>query len=515
MPQARLPATTMQAPRRRLRLLIAAALLAGSVHPGAIWAKDADAEPVREASVAPGMEPQPPAPSVTTSIALIAQRARTEAELKRIGDAITLSKETATRLDAEIARYAADRDELRTAMISAATEQRKASVAIAGSEARIGSLADQETRIKSSLRERRGVLAEVLGALERMGRKPPPALLVKPGDALGSVRSAILLGAVVPEIRTQTEALLADLTRLVAVKDQLAGEKQRFAEALTRGREEEERLRLLFAQKEKLEAEGRGRIGDENRRAAELASQATTLQELIASLEAETARTRAAEERERLATIRAAEEARQRAAAEAELAAKTSPPDAAAEPRSASPEPQVPATAEPPTYDVAQLRREMARMAPAAAFSTLKGSLVPPVAGRQTVRFGHSDGIGRAASGVTIAARAGDTVTAPAEGQILYSGPFRSYGQLLILNAGDGYHIVLAGMSRIDVSVGQFVLSGEPLAAMGATRIASASDADMVDAAPSLYVEFRKDGKPVDPQPWWTDGSSGRTRNDT
>lgn len=519
MPQSRLPATTMRAPRRRSRLLIAAAALIAGAHPADAWAEDGAAGPRREASVAPGLAASPPGPSLATSIALIAQRARTEAELQRIGDAITLSKESAARLDAEIAGYAADREALRTAMIAAATEQRKASVAIADSEARIGSLADEETRIKSSLRERRGVLAEVLGALERMGRKPPPALLVKPGDALGSVRSAILLGAVVPEIRAQTDALLAGLTRLVAVKDQLAGEKRRFAEALTRGREEEERLRLLFAQKEKLEAEGRGRIGEENRRAAELASQATTLQELIASLEAETARTRAAEERERLATIRAAEEARQRAAAEAELAAaqaaKTAPPDAPARPDGAPPAPRAPAAAEPPIYDVAQLRREMARMAPAAAFSTLKGSLVPPVVGRQTVRFGESDGIGRAASGVTIAARAGDTVTAPAEGQILYSGPFRSYGQLLILNAGDGYHIVLAGMSRIDVSVGQFVLSGEPLAAMGATRIASASDADMVDAAPSLYVEFRKDGKPVDPQPWWTDGSSGRTRNDT
>ena len=154
-------------------------------------------------------------------------------------------------------------------------------------------------------------------------------------------------------------------------------------------------------------------------------------------------------------------------------------------------------------------------MQPAAAFSTLKGSLIRPVAGPETSRFGQSDGIGRAASGVLIAARPGDTVTAPAEGQILYSGPFRSYGQLLILNAGDGYHIVLAGMSRIDVSVGQFVLSGEPVAVMGATRIASSAGAGVASADPSLYVEFRKDGKPVDPQPWWTDGSSGRTRNDT
>ena len=116
---------------------------------------------------------------------------------------------------------------------------------------------------------------------------------------------------------------------------------------------------------------------------------------------------------------------------------------------------------------------------------------------------------------MTFAARAGDVVTSPADATVLYSAPFRSYGQLLILDAGDGYHIVLAGMGRIDVSVGQSVLAGEPLAVMGATRVASAAKTDMSSAEPSLYVEFRKDGKPVDPNPWWTDGSSGRTRNDT
>ncbi|MBC8131302.1 MAG: peptidoglycan DD-metalloendopeptidase family protein [Rhizobiaceae bacterium] len=134
-----------------------------------------------------------------------------------------------------------------------------------------------------------------------------------------------------------------------------------------------------------------------------------------------------------------------------------------------------------------------------------------------TVRnaFGDSDGIGRPASGTTFRARPGDVVTAPADGQVLYSGPFRSYGQLLILDAGDGYHVVLAGMNEIDATVGQFVQSGEPVASMGAKRLASAAGTDFGAAEPSLYVEFRKDGKPVDPAPWWADGPSGRTRNDS
>ena len=97
---------------------------------------------------------------------------------------------------------------------------------------------------------------------------------------------------------------------------------------------------------------------------------------------------------------------------------------------------------------------------------------------------------------------------APADGWVVYAGPFRSYGQVLILNAGDGYHIVLAGMERIDAALGQFVLSGEPVAVMGATRLASIGDIDHTSAQPILYVEFRKDGNSINSTPWWPPGDS-------
>ncbi|MGO4839738.1 murein hydrolase activator EnvC, partial [Rhizobiaceae sp. 2RAB30] len=105
--------------------------------------------------------------------------------------------------------------------------------------------------------------------------------------------------------------------------------------------------------------------------------------------------------------------------------------------------------------------------------------------------------------------------TAPADGSVLYAGPFRSYGQLLILNAGDGYHVVLAGMGRISVSLGQSVLAGEPVGTMGEARVASAAAFENGNTAPELYIEFRKDGKPVDPAPWWSERLSGRTGNDS
>ena len=89
-----------------------------------------------------------------------------------------------------------------------------------------------------------------------------------------------------------------------------------------------------------------------------------------------------------------------------------------------------------------------------------------PVSGRIVRRFGDDDGNGGVMHGDTVTTQSGAIVTAPSDGDVLYAGPFRSYGQLLILNAGDGYHVVLAGMGRISVAPGQSVLAGEPVGAM-------------------------------------------------
>ena len=140
---------------------------------------------------------------------------------------------------------------------------------------------------------------------------------------------------------------------------------------------------------------------------------------------------------------------------------------------------------------------------PAVSFANAKGLLPLPVNGEQTISFGGADGLGGKAQGISIRTRSEAQVSSPVDGWIVYAGPFRSYGQLLIINAGDGYHVLLAGMERINVQLGQFVLAGEPVAAMASQRLASAGAADLGAVQPVLYVEFRKDGASIDPAPWW------------
>ncbi|WP_185984467.1 murein hydrolase activator EnvC family protein [Aureimonas mangrovi] len=452
---------------------------------------------------------------------IAAAREKTRDELLELGSRITLTQETAERLDAEIAAIAQDRDAIREAMIEAAEAQKNASTELAAVESELDELATREGEVQESLRRRRGTLSQVLGALQRMGRKPAPAILVHPDDALGSVRSAILLGSVVPRIREEADALALDLAELAQLREGIETRKLAFADGLARQREEEARLQRLFAEKERLEADSREALAAMNRRAAELAGEANSLQDLIGALETDLAQAQAAEEQAReLAARQAAEaearrlaaleEARERAAAALEAEAQAAAEAEAS--RLAALEPPEP---ERPQYDIASLRRDMAQLDVSAPFSTMKGTLTRPVVGAVRRAFGDDDGFGRRTEGTTFQSRAGDIVTAPADGRILYSGPFRSYGQLLILNAGDGYHIVLAGMREIDVDVGQFVLAGEPVAVMGSRRLASAGAQDLPGTEPSLYVEFRKDGKPVDPAPWWADGPSGRTGNDS
>ena len=126
-----------------------------------------------------------------------------------------------------------------------------------------------------------------------------------------------------------------------------------------------------------------------------------------------------------------------------------------------------------------------------------------PVTGELQRGFGAPDGFGGTEKGVLVATNPGALVVSPCDGWAAFAGPYRSYGQLLIINAGQGYYIVLAGMDRINVNVGQFVLAGEPVAAMGERSAKTAAAMAIGAAQPILYIEFRKDGAAIDPGPWW------------
>ena len=386
-------------------------------------------------------------------------------DLKAARDAHSKSIETEAAIKREIEQIGADRRKLNQDLIDTAGRIRGVEAQVAATETRLESLDGNELGIRKSLEGRRAVIGEVLAALQRIGHHPPPALIASPEDALQSVRTAMLLGAVLPEMRHEVEALANDLTNLLDVRKKIAGERDRLKTEVASLGDERTRMTALVGERQKQQAEREKALNAERARASQLAHQVDNLKDLITKLEQGL-------------------DPATRAAREAGRGDKRSAMSAL---------------------------RDPGRLAPAVSFASLRGQVPIPVNGVKLKKFGVPDGVGGVEKGVSIATRAGAQVTAPADGWVVYAGPFRSYGQLLILNAGNGYHILLAGMERISVDLGQFVLTGEPVAVMGngshiAAILATGS------SQPVLYIEFRKDGVPVDPGPWWAADEGEKVR---
>jgi septal ring factor EnvC (AmiA/AmiB activator) len=380
--------------------------------------------------------------------------------------------EAQARLKADIAAIGQDRSKLNAQLIDIAAQVRSVETRIGDAEARLRPLDAREQQIRGSLDSRRSEIVEVLAALQRAGRRAPPALLVRPEDALQSLRTAMLLGSVVPELRSRAEKLTGDLTELVTLRKTIASERDRLAVDRDNLKDDQTRLAALIDERQRKQSTIEKDMETEGARAIALSRQVDSLQGLIAKMEQDS-------------------KSAAKAAATASLQGT---------PATINGQPNLGALKDP------------ARTSPAIAFASAKGLFAMPVNGAKIRDFGGSDGAGGVEKGISLATRAGAQVTTPCDGWVVYAGPFRSYGQLLILNAGGGYHVLIAGMERISVNIGQFVLTGEPVATMGTTTSQVASILATNASQPVLYVEFRKDGTPIDPGPWWAANEGEKVR---
>jgi murein hydrolase activator len=415
----------------------------------------------------------PPTTSPPT-LETAAEKAQRETELRQLEEALAASSESRARLEAEIGELKADTARLNAELIGTAERTRAAEDRIGAVEQRLQTLTASEGAIRRSLSARRAVIGEVLAALQRMGRRPPPAVLVRAEDMLSAIRTAMLLGAVVPELRAETETLAGDLAELVRLKSAIVGDREAFRRELADLLREQERLDVLTAARQERMAEAQQTSATERAHAADLAAQAKTLKELIDGFERELGATRREAEDAKRAAESQSREARERFAAAA--------------------------------------LREPVRLAPKLPFSEARGLLPRPVSGQTLRSFGADDGYGGTTRGISITTRARAVVTSPADGWVAFAGPFRSFGRLLIINAGSGYYLLLAGMDHISVEVGQFVLAGEPVASMGEVSSLSPAAGSSETGDPVLYVEFRKDGGSIDPGPWWAKSQGEKVR---
>jgi murein hydrolase activator len=394
-----------------------------------------------------------------------------EQELEAAREQQKKAAELQQKLKADIAAIGQDRSKLNQQLIDIAAQVRGVETRIGDTEARLRQLDSREQQIRTSLDSRRAEIIEVLAALQRAGRRTPPALLVRPEDALQSLRTAMLLGSVVPELRGRAEKLAGDLGELVALRKAIATKRDALALDRDKLNDDQVRLAALVDERQRKQSAIERDMEAEGVRAIALSKQVDSLQGLIAKLE---------------------QDLKSAAKAAAIASLKGSPVTPNGKPNLGA-------------------LKDPARLSPAIAFASAKGLLALPVNGGKIRDFGGSDGAGGVERGISLATRAGAQVTTPCDGWVVYAGPFRSYGQLLILNAGGGYHVLIAGMERISVNIGQFVLTGEPVATMGSTSQV-ASILATTASQPVLYVEFRKDGTPIDPGPWWAANEGEKVR---
>jgi len=418
--------------------------------------------PALAQAAAPASQAAAPAPDA------IKQR---EQELEATRAQAISATEAREKLKADIAAIGQDRAKLNSQLIDVAAQVRGVEGRIGDAEARLRTLDSREAQVRGSLDSRRSEIVEVLAALQRAGRRTPPALLVRPEDALQSLRTAMLLGSVVPELRARAAKLATDLGELLALRKTIATEHDRLAADRDKLRDDQARLAAFVEERQRQQAAIEKDMEAEGARAIALSRQVDSLQGLIAKMEQD---------------LKSAAKAAATANLQGAPAAVNGKPNLTA-------------------------FKDPARKSPAIAFASARGLFALPVNGSKIREFGGSDGAGGIEKGISLATKAGAQVTTPCDGWVVYAGPFRSYGQLLILNAGGGYHVLIAGMERISVNIGQFVLTGEPVATMGTTsQVASilATNASQ----PVLYVEFRKDGTPIDPGPWWAANEGEKVR---
>lgn len=378
--------------------------------------------------------------------------AKPQQQLEEVQKQLKESRDRQRDLEREAGKLAQKAQDLQRRLVQSARKLQAQEDAVSRSEEQLARLLADEATAGAAFESRREELAATLASLARLSRQPPEAMVLAPGSALDMVRASQLIAALIPEIEARAATLKTELERLAKLRSGIAAEQRTLGIAIAKLDAERRDLEQLQAETAAEVAQTREERSAERERAVKLAEQAKDLRSLVDRL---------LEQEKREA------EARARSAKEAENRGKR-----------------------PSTQ-------------PSDSYAALDGTAALPARGRVVARYGEQDGSGATLRGIRIETRNGGQVVAPADGKVMFAGPFRGYGHLLIIAHGGGYHSLLAGFGRIDRAVGQFVLAGEPVGRMSGD---GPKDGTGHDDKPVLYLELRRKGEPVNPLPWLAAG---------
>ena len=330
-------------------------------------------------------------------------------------------------------------------MIAASAAAQPIEASIADLERRIGTLDSEVTAREADIETRHRTMGSTLAALQRMAVRPPAALLVSPGDANDIVRTGLILRTVLPMLEAQAASLKIELDEITIARQELTAQRQSLTVARRELRNEQDRLADLGASKEQL-------LGSVMQHRASTRSRIDTQTSQIRDLEALLERLQ-----------------RQAAAREAE-------PDST-------------------DAEIFGLLR------PATG---ARGKMAAPAQGTILHNFGDANPYGGTHRGVTFTTPPAALVVSPWDGKVVFAGPFQNFGLILIIDHGEGYHSLISGFAEVSTVVDQWVLAGEPVgtAPRGSREEDGNGENGGGSMGPTLYVELRENGSPINPLPW-------------
>ena len=340
-------------------------------------------------------------------------------------------------------------------------EMIKAARAIQNNEEAISEMEDQLLVLEKDYKEAQANLlkhdqnlVKTVSALQSLALKPTEALFVQPLSPVDIIRSAMLLRETVPYLETEAEIIRQELDVLSNKRHIIKRQVDRIIQQKSKLEREQAQMKVLAETKTKYRAQVSQKSLEARRNVAKLAGQAQDLRDLLTKLEKERA-----EKRRKMA-----EEAKQKILSSSKSEQAKS-------------------------ADLIKLNPDIINET-GAGFIKAKGKLAMPARGRIVTRYGEEMSKGVSSKGITIKTRDMAQVTAPFDGSVLFAGPFRGYGNLIIIEHGKGYTSLLAGLDSVDCETGQMLLAGEPIGVMPTGEAAR------------LYMELRKDNHPINPESW-------------
>jgi murein hydrolase activator len=357
--------------------------------------------------------------------------------LKKLDQEISTREAKAKAYEQEVARTRREYAALQQQLVTLARQSRDVEQDIDETQDRLAEQRTADREASKALAEHAADMAETLAAMQRLSQHPSTALMAKPEDIDTMARTALLFDAILPSLRSQADILRQKIAAVETIRTSIRADQHRLQERQAVLQGQRSKMTGLMATKQQQQKKLSRALDAERRRIAALAKKAKNLTELIDRLGAPTS-----------GTVR---------------------------------------------DEFADIGRPLDSL----PFKTAKGRLSLPAPGVVVSRFGQRGADGQRSKGIRMEPTGQAQIVSLWDGNIVFAGPFRDYGQLLIISHGGGYHSLLAGMGHIDVDIAQWVLAGEPIGHMYAANNKIADN-----SKPRLYIELRQDGRSIDPLPW-------------